>query len=191
MKKFVIKKRKRLSAGFTLAEVLIALLIILMVTAIVVAGIPAAANALEKSVSASNAQVLLTTTVTKLRSELGSAREVFAVGNGSAEDRICYIDENGVPSRISSGKKEDDGTFTGIKLTRYKGTDIGSDSDKLSEMDLLSDKASNENLFVDFRFAGYANGIVTLKDVRVHKKNQAGDVIASLETLNIRVSQAD
>ncbi|MBP5156223.1 MAG: hypothetical protein J6252_06560 [Clostridia bacterium] len=189
MKRFATKNKKRLSAGFTLAEALIVLLIILMVTSIVVAGVPAAANALEKSVSASNAQVLLTTTVTKLRGELGSAREIFAVGNGSADDTICYIDENGVPSRISSGKKEDGGAFKGMKLTRYKGTDIGGDADKLSEIDFVSDKAANENLFVEFRFDGYADGVVTLKDVCVHKKNQAGDVIASLETLNIRVSQ--
>ena len=65
--------------GFTLAETLIAVLILLMVTGIVAAGIPAASNALNRAVDASHAQLLLSTTMTSLRNELGSARSIDIV----------------------------------------------------------------------------------------------------------------
>ena len=52
--------------GFSLAETLMAVLILLMVTSVVATGIPAAANAYFKAVDASHAQVLLSTTMISL-----------------------------------------------------------------------------------------------------------------------------
>ena len=58
-----LKRRLRSKKGFTLAEVFIALLIMLMVSAVVAAGIPAASKAYDKTVTAANAQTLLSTTL--------------------------------------------------------------------------------------------------------------------------------
>lgn len=77
--------------GFTLAETLIAVLILLMVTGIVAAGIPAASNALNRAVDASHAQLLLSTTMTSLRNELGSARSIDI-------DAVSEEDEEGEES---------------------------------------------------------------------------------------------
>ena len=66
------------SAGFTLAETLITVLILLMVSSVVAGGVPAAANAYRKAVDAANAHVLLSTTVNALRSVLSTAWGVSA-----------------------------------------------------------------------------------------------------------------
>lgn len=68
-------KKKRLS-GFSLAETLMAVLILLLVASVIAAGIPAAANAYTNAVDGANAQAILSTTVNALRNELSTAREV-------------------------------------------------------------------------------------------------------------------
>ena len=67
-------------AGFTLAETLVTILILLMVSSIVAGGIPAATNAYYKAVDGANAQVLLSTAATALRDELGTARDITVSG---------------------------------------------------------------------------------------------------------------
>ena len=72
-----MKMRKaRHRSGFTLAETLLAVLIMLMVSLIMATGIPAARNAYEKVVLGANAEVLLSTSLTALREELGTARDI-------------------------------------------------------------------------------------------------------------------
>ena len=71
----LLKKINR-SDGFTLAETLAAVLIMLLASAVMAAGIPAAVNAYNKAVDAANAQVLLSTTVSALRDELSTAWDV-------------------------------------------------------------------------------------------------------------------
>lgn len=67
--------------GFTLAETLMAILILLLVASVITAGIPAAVNAYTKAIDAANAQTLLSTTVSALRSELSVAGDVKTVGS--------------------------------------------------------------------------------------------------------------
>lgn len=78
MKK-VLKKPNN-SAGFTLAETLIAVVILVMITA---TAMPAAVSAYRNAVDAANAQVLLSTTVNALRSELSTAWNVDVNADGT------------------------------------------------------------------------------------------------------------
>ncbi len=64
---------ERSRAGFTLTETLAALAIMLLASTIVAAGVPAATKAYVAAVDNSNAQVLLSTTTTRLRDELSVA----------------------------------------------------------------------------------------------------------------------
>ena len=74
MKLFTVRRRKlKKKRGFTLVETLITMLILLMVTAVVAGGVPTAANAYYKVIDAANAQILLSETVMRLRSELAVA----------------------------------------------------------------------------------------------------------------------
>ena len=70
-------KLNKFSSGFSLAETLVALLIVLMVSSILVAGLPAAFQAYSKVVDGANAQVLLSTGATRIRDELGFATDVY------------------------------------------------------------------------------------------------------------------
>ena len=70
-------KKSNCSAGFTLAETLIAVVILVLISA---AALPAAMNAYRNAVDAANAQVLLSTTVNALRDELSTAWNVSVDG---------------------------------------------------------------------------------------------------------------
>ena len=89
------------STGFTLAETLITVLILLMVSAVVAGGVPAAANAYQKAVDAANAHVLLSTTVNALRSELSTAWGVSE--NDSNSELIYYSARTGARTKIYNG----------------------------------------------------------------------------------------
>lgn len=83
-----VKERIRNQAGFSLAETLMAVLILLLVSYIVATGIPAARNAYERVVIASNADVMLSTAVSTLRDELGTA---WKVQNTKGKDGVTYF----------------------------------------------------------------------------------------------------
>ena len=86
--------------GFTLAETMIAVLILLMVVSIVGAAIPTASSVYTKAVDTANAQVLLSTAMTVLRDELGNATEVdissdkktiqYRSGNNGRISKVFY-----------------------------------------------------------------------------------------------------
>ena len=77
------KSKNRLSrqGGFSLAETLVALMIILLVSAVVAAGMPAAERAYVKVLESSGAQMFLSTTLSELRNELSTARIVDVQDN--------------------------------------------------------------------------------------------------------------
>ncbi len=67
--------------GFSLAETLVALIIILLVSAVVAAGLPAAKDAYVKVLESSGAQLFLSTTLSELRNELSTASIVDVQDN--------------------------------------------------------------------------------------------------------------
>lgn len=73
-----MKAKRKLNSkrGFSLAETLMAILILLMVSTIVATGMPAARDAYQKVVLTANAQTLLSTAVNALRDEIGTAWDV-------------------------------------------------------------------------------------------------------------------
>ena len=90
-----IIKRIKESRGFTLSETMITLLIIVLVFGVVVAGIPVAVNALHKIVDTANSQLLMSTTMIRLRDELGKAESVSTSGTA-----ISYRTSDGLNKRI-------------------------------------------------------------------------------------------
>ena len=166
-----IQKKARDRKGFTLAEVLMAVLILLLVTAVVAGGLPAATNAYGKVVDASNAQVLLSTTVTRLRDELRTATGVSVSGT-----TIAYTGAQGVSSTLSLGEQ---GGLSGILLTE------NGDTGRM----LVSREAAGKNLSVAYGGVSYnaADGTVTITNLKVSKGSQE---LASVPVLKIRVLAA-
>lgn len=76
-----VKRAMKNQRGFTLAETLLAVLILLLVSTIVATGVPVARNVYNNVVLGANAQVLLTTAAEALRDELGTAWDVTAEDN--------------------------------------------------------------------------------------------------------------
>ena len=85
-----MKERLRDRRGFTIVELMVTLLILVMVTGVVAGGIPVAVNAYEQAVDVANAQVLLSTTITALRNELEMATEVASAGT----DGVTFFCDN-------------------------------------------------------------------------------------------------
>lgn len=83
--------RLRKNSGFTLTELLLTTMILLMVSAVVAGGVPSAANAYFKIVDASNAQILLSTTVTSLRNELSFATDIKLKDNSTELDEYTNV----------------------------------------------------------------------------------------------------
>ena len=168
------------STGFTLAETLLAILILLMVSTIVATGIPAAKNAYEKVVLASNAEVLLSTTMSELRNELGTARDVD-VTNNVITYRNSYTSSESKLFKSSGG---DDPAGT-IMLQRYAG-EGGSKA-----LRLVSEKAS-DGLYVLYGTVVYNSltGIVTFQNLRVMRESSANP-LAEMGNFSIRVFSAD
>ena len=104
MKKCLQKLKSR--AGFTFAEALISLLILLMVSAIVAGGMPVAANAYHKVVKAANAQVLYSTTRTALRSQLETAvKEIDRASGSDGEKKYNYYSSETLRTTIGNSEE--------------------------------------------------------------------------------------
>ena len=193
MRRFeVMRMRKQLRnklksrLGFSLAETLLAVLILLMVSTIVATGIPAARNAYEKVVLASNAEVLLSTTITTLRYELGTAQDVKKPANKTGEilnSVITYYNPTrGASSKlyVADGGEND----KKIMFQRYYSED-GLSMD-YAATPLISPKTSTQDLYVTYGSVSYNNGIVTFSGLQVNRASGAVG-LASRDALSIRV----
>ncbi len=148
-------------AGFTLAETLIAILILLMVSSVVAGGVPAASNAYYKAVDGANAQVLLSTAATALQDELATARDI----KQSVDDSLTYYSrDNGRESSIFL--KGDT-----IWVKEYVNSTYTGSEGKPIELDrqLVSGKASTERLKVKYGTITYeeTTGLVQVKNLQV------------------------
>ena len=185
--------------GFSLAETLVAILILLMVSAVVAGGVPAASNAYSKAVDAANAQVLLSTAATALRDELGTAKKVNISTDGTDGKTVRYYSaDNGNYSELSMGETDDRRPV--ILLTSYLGHKIedpvSDDSDdsgdttafgaKTVQWELVSQAAITKKLGLTYDDVSYNDGIITFTGLSV-LKNSNENVLATLDTLKIKV----
>ena len=177
--KTILKKLKKCEAGFSLAETLIAILILLLVSSIVAAALPTASNVYMKTVDAANAQVLLSTVMTELRNELGDATiESPKDGAGGTTTTITYINGNGgyrELSLVSTGDIEQRGILLTIRKLDPATGQITSSTDKRL---LVNSTAATGDLVVSYTGASFADGVLTFTELTVTKmtKNSKGEV---------------
>ncbi len=157
------KRKQRNSAGFSLAETLMAVLILLMVSAVVAAGMPMAREAYEKAVDSANAQTLLSTTVAMLRGELSEARYISGDGTDELEFRNT---RTGVETKLGVGAE--DILITQLGVTRP----------------LVTRQAATKRLSTSIDTFRYDpdTGIFTVEGLRV---TRGGKTVASLSALEI------
>lgn len=177
-----MKTRLSCRSGFTLSETLMAILILLMVSSIVAAGIPVAANAYSKVVMASNAQLLLSTTMTNLRDELGTATDITVKKDDNNNVTIEYKNDKGGSSVISQVAQKD--PENAVELGVYVYENSGTSQHKYL---LVSDKAATENLYLTYTISGYNGGSFIKFDKLTVKTKDADKVISEIENFEIKV----
>ncbi len=175
-----IKTRLKNRGGFTIGEVLVSVLILMMVFSIVAAGIPTAANAYYKVVDSANAQVLLSTTMTRLRAELSTATEVKC-----SDTTITYRCAAGSQSKIyleplSAGGGGESALTPGVWLQEYAGI---SEKPEYTHP-LVSPKAASASLYLKYTKADYSGGVITFQKLQVMKGDQ---VLAEMDAFKVRV----
>lgn len=159
--------------GFTLSEVMISMLIILMVTAIVAQGIPLAQRAYVKVVDSANAQVLLSNTTTVLRDELGTASKIEPF-NTDTTDITYYSGKNGMSRRIF--EDSDLGIAT---IVSYQDADGNWKTEKAG---LVNKGLSiSQNLKIDLDEIKVEKDKITISGLKV-TKNGSTDPLAELNT---------
>ncbi|MBQ9038395.1 MAG: type II secretion system protein [Oscillospiraceae bacterium] len=182
-----IKRRLKSKSGFTLAETLLAVLILMLVSLIVANGMPTVRNVYNNVIVGANAQMLLSTSVTALRNELGTARDIV-VKNGTT---VSYF--NGNPNRQAYSK---------ISLATSAPNKIVVDPyinslDKTTPLsgskqrDLVSYAASNKDLYITYEKVEYDgtndSDIIVFKNLEVKRINDSSSTLASLSELKIRL----
>lgn len=185
--------QKKNSRGFTLVETLVTVLILLLVTAVVAGGMPAAVNALKKAVDAAHAQTVLSTAVTALRDELTTARDVTVSGT-----TISYTDGDGRASRITigttisytNGDGQTSTTMEDDRIVLSKWGTPGADTPTASWL-LVSDEAGGSvgtnKIYAVYTGVTYHEGVVTITGLSV-KKN--GTPIAGFDDLDVQIRVA-
>lgn len=165
-------KLNKFSSGFSLAETLVALLIVLMVSSILVAGLPAAFQAYSKVVDGANAQVLLSTGATRIRDELGFATDVYL----RSDNTVNGYSQNGFYKQMTN--KADSGIIINMKPSMDSTVSP-------SEVYLIPPKASTDSLVLSFGTITYnkEKSIFTVAGLEVKKGD---NTLADLDKLIIR-----
>lgn len=187
-----LKLKIRSRAGFSLAELLIAVLIMLMVSGVVAAGIPAAVNAYTKVTDSANAQMLLSTTMTKLREEISTATDIKVT-----EKKIEYLNSIGARTEIylqSSASGEQPADPAGSSQTDKKTPGIYIKIPDVADYDqeLVSKAVGGGNLYISYGSIEYSNNVVTFSGLKVKKINDVspdtGSVgLAEQDKFSVRV----
>ena len=170
------------SAGFTLAETLITVLILLMVSSVVAGGVPAAANAYRKAVDAANAHVLLSTTVNALRGELSTAWGVSA--NNS--ELIYYSARTGAKTKIyntDSTIMVQDYLEYGESQSQSDNTDDNTDDRLQHSLVVRSGEKDLDQFHVQFKSVKVEDDIITFESLGVYR----GEEETPLQSMNLSI----
>lgn len=183
-----LRRRLTDSRGFTLAELLMVILILLLVSTVVATGVPAAVNAYQKVVDSANAQLLLSTTVSSLRRELSLAGEVGTDGSNGVE---YYINGQGQKLTVSDDDLTIEAKFIltsdedGIKRTWLidnEGKEI------IPKAITLAGRGNDIRMVPKFDSLTYENGFFTVKKLQIEKDGStaAGPIDLKIQTFAVK-----
>lgn len=180
-----IKEKIKGKSGFSLAETLLATLIMLLVSVLLANGIPTIKTVYEKVTIGANARVLLSTTIASLRNELGTAQNIIV---DKTNKRISYYSTD---NRATSIIYLDAANYNSIMLQEYSNPEILNSNRPLAR-DLVTPSKASEGLYVTFKEVSIPDSyVVIFKGLTVwHRKdnNTNGQGRAYLNELKVRVA---
>ena len=179
MKKLSCKKNNK---GFSLTELLVAVLILSMVSAVVAGGIPVAKDAYEKITVSANAQVMLSTTISALRNELCTASDLSVEEVPKPKWVRYYNPSISNYSKISIGKSNDETYQEKDTILIKHFSDKETKKKKKDNTRTLVSKAIGDGkLYVTYDEVLYdeGKGVITFTDLKV--MDATGDVHAHLK----------
>ena len=170
---------KRAHAGFSMVEMLAALIVVGLVGTAVIAGIPAAQRAYEASMDASNAQLMVSTATTNLRDALSVA--------DLSDDVIVAGDSD--PLADPDSLVQFTSFETGL-ITSLKNTEEGL---KLVELDpTVANYSSDTPVMNETPIVPLAIGKGARDDLRIYADSIEWDSTAGVFTIdNIYVTRSD
>ena len=162
-------KCRRSRGGFTLAETLVDIVLMSLVGMIVTGGISMGARVYGEITERANAELLLSTTLMRMRDELDRVEEVWT------KDKKTYFRTSFSNWRqlVTSAEGEGDKEKFGVFIQEYGGYDITSaPKDKLGDPWPLVTEAmgGKDELYATFDELTYNNGNFEVKNLRVCKK---------------------
>ncbi len=165
-----LRRKIQQQEGFSLAETLVVLIIILLVSAIVAGAMPAAKNAYFNVLESANAQVFLSTTLTEFRNELSTAGDI-KISSASIPQTITYTNPITGKSEISFNGT--DGTY---QIKTYL------DLDTAGKVRPMVPKAARTNSLriVKEPVISYADNVITIATFEI-QSTKTDSVVAKLE----------
>ncbi len=176
--------------GFTLVETLLTTLILLMVTAVVAAGMPVAVNAYRNVIEVANSHILLSTTVNRLNEELSTALWYRIVVIDDNTKLLYYSHGDDYISCIPASASGNEGII--IKHLKYDGSTqlLDKDGAKIDPHSLVSSETETVNLHAEYDSITYDDDVFTITNLRSYRVKQESStdktVIGKIDELKIR-----
>ena len=179
-----IKNKIAEKTGFSLTELLTTTLILSLVTATIASSIPGAIRAYRTVVDVANANILLTSTITKLRSELTGASEIKI---SSDKKTVDYTNGKGVLCRIKFVESND--KAKGIYYYEFKSDDKDRTETNPPGYLLVSQEAASKKMYVTGSVDKDANGDLQFIGLSVYKDDRdiTRDITKSSITFTVRL----
>ena len=178
-----IKNKIAEKTGFSLTELLTTTLILSLVTATIASSIPGAIRAYRTVVDVANANILLTSTITKLRSELTGASKIDKKKLDDTNGKVLdYTNGKGVLCRIEFVESND--KAKGIYYYEFKGADR-TKPDPSGGYLLVSQEAASKKMYVKGSVGKDANGDLQFIGLSVWKDDR--DITKSNITFTVRL----
>lgn len=163
-------------AGFTLTEMLVTILIMVLASTLLATGVPVAVDTYQKTVNSANAQVALSTTLTVLRSEYGTSTQITLV-----DGKVYYRTEEGIWATIRNPVDENEARGLVKEYVDAGDSDEPVPSKSLGVYPLMPDATlmgARVQLYLGCESITAAGGVVTVEDVAVRDKADPDDETA-------------
>lgn len=193
----------RNNKGFTLTETLLTVILVLLMTGAVAAGISIMNRTIRRIQNKANAEVLLSTTLTLISSDLKNTVAVVPDGEKKAEDggetvKLLQIRENGTDAWIGiendSSAAGSDAENGGIRKKYYTQT-VNSETGDREYQDTnisigyVTKQAKTDTLYTTIGSITYSNHVLTIHDLEV--KNTNDETQAKLDSFSVAALKID